>query len=204
MNGHSLTEAVMSKEDKREAILRATLELVAAQGFHDAPCSLIAERAGVAAGTIYRYFENKDVLINELYLTLEYKITTALLEGYTLEMPFRERFLHLVKGVLKFFITSPLEFKYMEQFHHSPYGVAFRRDHMLGQTESGGSCSIYSELFAQGVAQQVIKDLPQVILFDLAFGPIISVARNHILGFIQLDDNLVNQIAEACWDSLKR
>lgn len=194
----------MARDDKRELLLQATLELVAKQGFHGAPCAAIAEQAGVAAGTIYRYFENKDVLINELYLSLENRITTALLDGYSVEMPFRERFLHLVKGVLKFFITSPLEFKYMEQFHHSPYGVAFRRDHMLGQTESGGSCSIYSELFTQGVAQQVIKDLPHVLLFDLAFGPIISVARNHILGFIQLDDNLVNQIAEACWDSLKR
>jgi len=37
----------MSKEDKREAILQATLELVAEHGFHDAPCSLIAERGGV-------------------------------------------------------------------------------------------------------------------------------------------------------------
>lgn len=194
----------MSKEDKRELLLQATLELVAKHGFHGAPCAAIAEQAGVAAGTIYRYFENKDVLINELYLSLENRINTALLEGYSEEMPFRERFLHVVRGLLKFFIAAPLEFKYIEQFHHSPYGVAFRRDRMLGQTESESCCCIYSELFTQGVAQQVIKDLPRVVLFDLAFGPIISVARNHILGFIQLDDTLIEQIAGACWDSLKR
>lgn len=193
----------MSKEDKREAILQATLELVAEKGFHDAPCSLIAERAGVAAGTIYRYFENKDVLINELYQGLEAKINAALLEGYTLEMPFRERFIHLVGGLLRFFITHPEEFRYIEQFHNSPYGVAFRRDRMLGQAENEG-CGIYCDLFKQGVAQQVIKDLPLVLLFDLAFGPTISVARNHILGFIQLDDELIRLLAEACWDAMKR
>lgn len=194
----------MPKEDKRALLLQATLELVAEHGFHGAPCSMIASHAGVAAGTIYRHFENKDVLINTLYLELESKLNAVLLEGYTLDKPFRERFLHLVTGLLKFFIASPLEFKYIEQFHHSPYGVAFRRDRLLGQTESEGCHCIYSELFTQGVAQQVIKDLPRVLLFDLAFGPIISVARNHILGFIQLDDYLINQIAEACWDSLKR
>jgi AcrR family transcriptional regulator len=191
----------MTKEDKREAILQATLGLVAEHGFHGAPCAMIAEQAGVAAGTIYRYFDNKDVLINALYLELEAKINTALLEGYSSEKPIRERFIHLSTGLLKFFIASPLEFKYIEQFHNSPYGVAFRRDRMLGQAED---CGIYCELFKQGVVQQVIKELPLVVLLDLAFGPIVMVSRNHILGFIQLDDSLVEQIAEACWDSLKR
>ncbi len=191
----------MSKEDKREAILQATLELVAEHGFHDAPCSLIAERGGVAAGTIYRYFENKDMLINTLFLELEAKINAAVLDGYSEQAPFRERFLHLIGGLLNFFITSPLEFKYIEQFHNSPYGVAFRSDRIFGQAED---CGIYCELFKQGTAQQVIKDLPLAVLFDLAFGPISSVARSHILGFIQLDDKLITQIVEACWDSLKR
>lgn len=191
----------MSKEDKREAIMQATLELVAEHGFHDAPCSLIAERAGVAAGTIYRYFKNKDVLIVTLYRELEAKINTFLEQGYSLETPYRERFLHLVSSLLQFFINNPLEFKYAELFHNSPYGVAFRRDRLLGQHED---CGIYCELFRQGVTQQVIKDLPLPLLFDLAFGPIVSVSRNHILGFIQLDATLIQRIAEACWDSLKR
>lgn len=193
----------MAKDDKREAILQATLELVAEHGFHDAPCSMIAERAGVAAGTIYRYFENKDELIVVLYRELETKINETLLQGYSQEAPFRERFVHLVSGLLQYFIASPLEFKYIEQFHHSPYGVAFRRDKMLGQG-APEDCNIYCELFKQGVAQQVIKDLPLLLLFDLAFGPIISVARNHILNFIKLDDELIRTIAESCWDSLKR
>jgi len=143
-----------TKLDKREAILQATLELVAEHGFHDAPCSLIAERAGVAAGTIYRYFENKDMLILELYRELETKINTALLDGYSLDNPFRERFIHLVTGLLNFFILHPKEFKYVEQFHNSPYGVVFRRDRFMGQSED---CGIYVELFKQGIKQQVLK-----------------------------------------------
>lgn len=193
----------MARDDKREVILQATLELVAEHGFHGCPCAMIAERAGVAAGTIYRYFENKDVLIKELYLELESKISASILNGYSSEMPFRERFVHLVTGLLKYFIAAPLEFKYMEQFHNSPYGVAFRKDRVLTEPE-GKSCTAYSELLQQGVVQQVVKDLPLVLLFDLTFGPVISVARNHILGFITLDEELIRQIAEACWDALKR
>lgn len=193
----------MSCADKKEVILQTTMELVAEHGFHDAPCSLIAEQAGVAAGTIYRYFKNKDDLIVELYRTLEARINAAVQEGYSDKMPLRERFLHLAGGLLKYFISYPLEFRYVEQFHNSPYGVAFRRDRMLGQ-DGVNERGIYYELFREGVAQQVIKDLPLVLLFDLAFGPVLAITRNHVLGFLHLDDDLIGKAAEACWDSLKR
>jgi hypothetical protein len=49
-----------------------------------------------------------------------------------------------------------------------------------------------------------MKDLPIVILFDLAFGPILAVARDHILGFIVLDGALIARTVEACWDAIKR
>jgi AcrR family transcriptional regulator len=155
----------------------------------------------VAAGTIYRYFENKDVLINELYGGIEDKMRRFILEGYSVEAPFRARFLHLTSGLLRYFIEHPLDFRYLEQFHNSPYGVAVRRDKILGN-RSG--CNEFKELFAQGTAQQVLKDLPLVILFDLSFGPLLAVARDHILGFIELDDALIEQITMGCWDGVKR
>lgn len=191
----------MSKSDKREEIIRAALELMAEQGFHGAPMAMIAERAGVGAGTIYRYFENRDVLINELYRALEEKMYPYILEGYSTEAPFRARFLHLGTALLRYFIEHPLHFRYLEQFHNSPYGVAFRRDKLLGN-EKG--CDAYRELFDQGLAQQVLKDFPLVILFDLAFGPLISVARDHILGFVHLDEAMITRTIEACWDGIRR
>ena len=65
----------MKTSDKRSDIMQAALELIAERGFHGAPMAEIAEKAGVAAGTIYRYFENKDVLITELHQELEEKIS---------------------------------------------------------------------------------------------------------------------------------
>jgi AcrR family transcriptional regulator len=191
----------MSKPEKRDEIVRAALELIAEHGFHGAPMAMIAEQAGVGAGTIYRYFENKDVLITELYRELEEKIRTTLMLGYDAKKPIRERFLHLGTALLRYFIVNPLEFRYLEQFHNSPYGVDYRRDKILGKR---GGIDIYREMILEGVAQQVIKDLPLAILFGMAFGPLLSVARDHILGFITLDDPLLARTIEACWDGVKR
>jgi len=191
----------MSKPDKRDEIVRAALELIAEHGFHGAPMAMIAERAGVGAGTIYRYFENKDVLITGLYREIEERLYPVILADYGLNSPIRERFLHLGTKLLRFFIENPLYFKYLEQFHNSPYGVEIRRDKFLGKR---GGCDIFRELFEEGVSQQVMKELPLVILFALSFGPILSVARDHILGFLELDEALISRTIEACWDGIRR
>lgn len=192
----------MTKQDKRDEIVRAALELIAEHGFHGAPMAMIADKAGVGAGTIYRYFENKDVLINELYGEIEDRMQLFIMEGYATEAPFRGRFLHLGTGLLRYFIEHPLDFRYVEQFHNSPYGVAVRRDKLLGNREGG--CNAFKELFEQGLTQQVLKDFPLVILFDLAFGPLVTVARDHILGFVQLDETMIERTIDACWDAVKR
>lgn len=191
----------MAKSDKREDVIRAALELIAEHGFHGAPMAMIAERAGVGAGTIYRYFENKDVLIGELYRDVEARITPLLLDGYDANKSIRERFLHLCSALLRYFIANPLDFRYLEQFHNSPYGVEFRRDKLLGKK---GNCDAYQELFADAIARQEVKDLPLVALFGLAFGPLLAMARDHILGFIALDEPLIARVMEACWDGIKR
>lgn len=191
----------MIKPDKREEIVRAALELIAERGFHGAPMATIAERAGVGAGTIYRYFENKDVLITELYRELEERIRPLVMKGYAPERPIRERFLHLLKAVLRYFVENPLDFRYIEQFHNSPYGVAVRRVKLMGEKEDR---DVFVELFQDGVAQQVMKDLPLTMLFDLSFGPLLTVARDHILGFVTLDKERIARFIEACWDGVRR
>jgi len=191
----------MTKQDKRDEIVRAAKELIAENGFHGAPMAMIAEHAKVGAGTIYRYFENKDILITELYTDLEESMLPGIMAGYIAEQPLRERFLHLGTSLLRYFIENPLDFRYLEQFHNSPYGVEHRRDKLLGEKEG---CNVFRDLFEEGVSRQMIKDFPLVILFALSFGPLLSAARDHILGFVTLDDLMITRIIEACWDGIKK
>lgn len=48
------------KSDKYQRILDAAIEVIAENGYFNSPVSAIAARAGVADGTIYLYFKNKD------------------------------------------------------------------------------------------------------------------------------------------------
>lgn len=53
--------------DKRTAILRAATMAFAQEGFHSAQITQIAKMAGVADGTIYTYFENKEKILITLH-----------------------------------------------------------------------------------------------------------------------------------------
>lgn len=190
----------MAKPDKRNEIMLAALELLVEQGFHGAPMALIASRAGVGAGTIYCHFASRDVLIRELFLDIEGRITTRIRNGDTATLPTRHRFSHVCAVLLDYFISHPTEFRYIEQFHNSPYGAEHRRDKIFGQGDEPHLCN---ELFRQGVAEGVIKDLPLVVLYALTFGPIMVLARDHILGFVALDEGLIDRVIAACWDAVK-
>ncbi len=54
---------VNGTSDKHQRILDAAIEVIAEHGFFHSRVSEIADRAGVADGTIYLYFKNKDELL---------------------------------------------------------------------------------------------------------------------------------------------
>jgi len=191
----------VKKEEKRNEIMQSALKLIAEQGFIGAPMALIAEKAHVGVGTIYHYFKDKDALINELYMELEEKVLKFLESNYNEGDSIQKRFLQLHKGVLRYFTEHPLEFRYMEQYFNSPYSIDLRRDRIFNNSREG---TIFKKLFIEGIEQKIIKDLPLVVLFALSFGPIILLLRDQILGFVTLNDTLIEKTIEACWESIKR
>src|SRR5712675_1533886 len=52
---------------KRDAILRAAIDVFAERGFFSAQVADVARAAGVAAGTVYLYFKNKDDLLVSIF-----------------------------------------------------------------------------------------------------------------------------------------
>ena len=190
----------MEQGEKQDAIIQAALELVAEHGFHGAPMALVARRAGVAAGTIYCYFENKDVMIREIYASLELQAWEVIRDGYPDAGSVCERYMHICRKLIGFFLASPMKFKFVEQFHNSPYGVDCRREKFFVRKDK----DLVTQLFEEGQEQGIIKELPLPILSALTFGPLVDAIRDHILNFFNLDGRLIEQVIEACWDAVRR
>ena len=58
-------------EDKVTRIYQAAMRVINRDGFQGSSMSKIANEADVSAATIYLYFENKDDMINKLFIHLK-------------------------------------------------------------------------------------------------------------------------------------
>src|SRR5262247_1328639 len=75
MNIHSVMPAAAPRRarldtppgPKREAILRAAIDVFADRGYFNAQVADVARVAGVAAGTVYLYFRGKDDLLISIF-----------------------------------------------------------------------------------------------------------------------------------------
>ncbi len=56
--------------DKEKSIANAAVKVFARDGFHGAKITRIAEEAGVATGSVYLYFKNKESILHHLFSKL--------------------------------------------------------------------------------------------------------------------------------------
>src|SRR6202521_6280293 len=101
-------------EDKRAAILEAATEVVAKLGV-SAPTAKIAKDAGVAEGTLFTYFANKDELLNRLYLELKMDLRDAMMTGYPAGKSLIDRSRHVWNRFIGWGSAHPLKRRAMRQ-----------------------------------------------------------------------------------------
>lgn len=69
MSVHSFSVIMEKKNKKKEIIINAAIKVFAGKGFFNSKVADVAKEAGVADGTIYLYFKNKDDLLISLFET---------------------------------------------------------------------------------------------------------------------------------------
>ncbi|WP_038933612.1 TetR/AcrR family transcriptional regulator [Bradyrhizobium japonicum] len=101
-------------EQKREAILTAAAELVAAVGT-GASTANIAKAARVSEGTLFTYFATKDELLNQLFVDIETDLAETVLGAHTSDASSRDRVRHLWDCLVEWGIANPTWRKALRQ-----------------------------------------------------------------------------------------
>lgn len=89
MPGRAANPRAAQAARKRAAILSAALEEFSARGFAAARLEDVARRAGVAKGTIYLYFRDKETLFQELVRAELSPVVVALEAAQVTDLPLR-------------------------------------------------------------------------------------------------------------------
>ncbi|HEX3761157.1 MAG TPA: TetR/AcrR family transcriptional regulator [Kofleriaceae bacterium] len=162
------------KGDKREAILAAALELFVERGFYGTAVPEIADRAAVGAGTIYRYFESKDALVNELYREHKLRFAQVALDNFPATAPTREQFRVLWMRMAKFAADHPSSFVFLELHHHARYLDA--RSHAIEQRIT----AMFRQVVVAAQARGELKPGDPRVLMGLVMGGFVGVIRGCV------------------------
>jgi len=154
--------------------------------------SLVAERAGVAAGTAYVHYDSKDELIVATYVEIKLALAHAALMGVPPTGSDHDRFTRMWRNIHDFLAADPAQARYLAQLEASPY---FERAYgQLAQADDP-LIAAADELRAGAI------DLPLTVLWDLAVGPAIRLAAD---ASTTLTRGQLTELAEACWRALRR
>jgi len=185
-------------EDKRTAILNATLRLIARNGFHGTAMAKVAKEAGVSTGIIYHYFDSKDTLMVELYKEIKQHFGETLTAQLNQSQPLKQQIHQILAIMVCYYIHRPLESAFLEQFTRSPY---FSMD-----VEAKVMQYYQPMVVAVETAQRemIIKDLPGPVVMAFTFDVATSLAQKHAAGYVTMTDDLIEKVIDASWEALRQ
>jgi TetR/AcrR family transcriptional regulator, repressor of fatR-cypB operon len=200
MNIHSFTmTAVAAREDKKECILSAALELFAEKGFHGTAVPEIAHKAGVAAGTIYRYFASKEAIVNAVYQRQKSQLLATVMADFPYDGPPRSQVHHFISSVFAFARKHPLAFKFLELHHHAPY-----LDDKSREVEAS-VVAMANGFIEQNVHAKVLRKAPDGVLAGLVWGALVGLVRAGWEGrCLEITPKTEAAFEEAIWDAVRR
>jgi TetR/AcrR family transcriptional regulator, repressor of fatR-cypB operon len=183
--------------DKREAILEAALGLFVERGFFGTAVPEIADRAGVGAGTIYRYFESKEALVNAIYRQEKQRLAHAVLDDFPPAAPTREQFRLLWTRMASFATTHQSSFIFLELHHHARYLDAESRAVEQRMTE------LFTNVVTSAQARHELKAGAPRLLMGLVMGAFVGVIRSCVDVEQPLED-ADWKLAEQCvWEAIR-
>jgi AcrR family transcriptional regulator len=181
--------------EKKQVIFESTLELIKEHGFHKAPMSLIAKNAGVAAGTIYHYFDSKEQLICELYNYCREQLKGVISDALAERGALKEKFVKMWISLYQFYVQQPNVLIFFEQFVNSPYNADRHPSHFRGE--------LYT-FFADGIKAGKLKPIKPEILLVMVMGTISSTAKLHLFGKIPVTRGDLDRVVEIIWIGIKK
>lgn len=124
------------EEFRIQTIQEAAMRVIAKKGISAATMNEIADEAGIAKGTIYLYFQNRDELLDKVAEFAISKLNSLLVEASARTQNFEKQFRGLVETAMQFFDANSEFFRvyasarFPEAQTHPPHG-ACRRDERM-------------------------------------------------------------------------
>ncbi len=188
--------------EKRERILKAAIKVFARDGFFNAKVEEIARMAGVATGTTYLYFDNKDDLLISIFEEEMVPIIDEMRKEIAQVPQPEEKIRTFINHHMKMVRNHPdmtqlleIELRQSSKFIHGYKGTRFKE-----------YLDVIGDAFTQGQEEGLFRpDIQPTLFKQILFGALDQIATNWTLSRSKrLDlDMAAKQIATALLEGVK-
>ena len=180
----------------KQRIDSAALHLFAERGVDATPMPMIAERAGVAVGSLYRYYANKDELVVRLYADNYARLAVELKRIASKETAARDKITAMVRFICGFFDREwdLARFLLLEQ-------------HVRLKSYSGAAnpVDIVHDVLAEGMRRGEVQPSDGMVATALVMGPVIQAATFRTYGRLARPlSDAADEIAHGIWAAVAR
>ena len=183
--------------DKRNALIKATIELVNNNGFHATPMSKIAKMANVSPATIYLYFENKQDLVDKTYIEVKAKYTNYAFESYDEKMPVEKGFELIWKRIADFKLIECENAMFLAQCDNTPMIDEVSRQEGIKHLQP------LLDLWMRGKNEGIIKPMSEYLLYAYSINPLSFLMMSEKRGSFKLDKTHLEEAYQSAWNSIK-
>lgn len=183
--------------EKRKSLLNATLRLVNNNGFHAAPMSKIAKLAGISPATIYIYFENKQDLINQLYLEVKATFWKYAFKDETINLPVKDAFEIIWYNIADFRLQQREEALFLSQCENTPIIDENIRQEGLVHLQP------LVDLWEKGKSSKIIKPICPFLLYSFTIYPMAFLMIKQHREDYKLEKDAFKIAFQCAWDSIK-
>ncbi|PXX29652.1 TetR family transcriptional regulator [Arenibacter sp. ARW7G5Y1] len=184
--------------EKRDALVKATINLVNNNGFHATPMSKIAKMAKVSPATIYLYFDNKQDLVNKVYLEVKAAYTAYVFKNYSSDISVVKGFEIIWKRIADFKLKEVEEAMFLAQCDNTPMIDEASRQEGLKHLQP------LLDLWERGIKEGIIKPLSPYLLYAYTINPLSFLMVMQQRGVFQLNQDHLEDAYRAAWNSIKK
>ena len=159
----------------KDQILEVALNLFIAQGFDATPTSQISKEANVSTGTLFYYFPNKNLILEQLYLSIKKELSTYLQQKDDFTLPTKKRLFTCLKIYVEWVNANPKKTVFLDQFYHSANISKTIKQEAYGEFDR------MKEIVEAALHEGILKELPlefHLIMIECIMNGLMSLAKS--------------------------
>jgi len=183
----------LKNEDKVTRIYKAAMLVINREGFEGSCMSKIAKEADISAATIYLYFENKEDMLNKLYVHLKSKMGHSYFRDGTDLTPSKGTFRTIWLNHYQYIIDNIEEYNFLENFSNCPLINHVDKENTLDY------CPVFETLLEQSKKTGLLQPMNNDMIYSLLFAPVSYLVKKSRTYGTTISANEFMQIFEASW-----